>query len=449
MSNHITRKFLAGVTALSLAAFYTGCSSGGGGATFFWGILGTGANTCSSVIVRIDLAAAGATDEQLNCARAALIGAGCTVDEVEVSPGSGIWDVTISGCNFSDLSDLFTCTVNGVSASDLDEFSDIVGDNCGGGTPPLAVDDTPVVTTTTTTQAPTTTTTAPPTTTTTVFPDTTTTTVGGTTTTVLGTTTTVLATTTTLGVTTTTLAGATFDVVYGFDFPMSTVGALQIDSDYSGAGGEFDGTGANVACAKAAGFTALEAFNDNDTGQVVSQGFADSAGFAAPRVLSTCRFVDADGTPPAPSAFVNTTVDCSDLNSQPVNCFTSVQSVTACACGDSTVNCVTENCDNGASSATNTCGDGTVNCSACTDEQCDDGNATDDGNGCSADCQDNSTCGNNIVESAFEQCDDGGSCQFGSNPGAACTLPAGAECTGGFCQTQSGDGCSSTCQTEP
>ena len=226
---------------------------------------------------------------------------------------------------------------------------------------------------------------------------------------------------------------------------MSNVGALQLDSDYSGAGGQMDGTGANVVCAKAAGFGALEAFNDNDATQTLSMGFADSSGFAAPRDLATCRFNDADGVAPAPGDFVNTTTDCSDLNSMQVSCFTAVTSVTACSCGDSAVNCVTEDCDTGPASATNICGDGTVNCSQCTNEACDDGNAVDDGNGCDANCQDNHVCDNGVVESVFETCDDGGSCQFGSNPGAPCTLPAGSECMGGFCATQGGDGCNTTC----
>ena len=56
-------------------------------------------------------------------------------------------------------------------------------------------------------------------------------------------------------------------------------------------------------------------------------------------------------------------------------------------------------------------------------EACDDGNATDDGNGCSASCQANNVCGNGIIESAVETCDDGG--------------------------TANGDGCSDSCSIEP
>gem|GEM_PF-6209054 len=260
-------------------------------------------------------------------------------------------------------------------------------------------------------------------------------------------------TTVTTGPTTTTMpttAGFTFDVTYEFTFPLTTVGALQFDSDYSAAGGDFDGSGAAVACAKQAGFTALEAFNDKDaTTKVLSQGFIDNSGFAGPRTVSTCRFLDTDGIAPKPSDFVNTTTDCTDLNSMAVTCFVGVKSVTACSCGDGTVNCVSETCDSGPASATQTCGDGVVNCSDCTTEQCDDGNNVNDGNGCTGDCHDDHLCGNKLVETIFEQCDDGGTCQAGSNPGTPCTLPAGSECTGGFCQTQSGDGCDSNCMLEP
>jgi len=231
-------------------------------------------------------------------------------------------------------------------------------------------------------------------------------------------------------------------------FPGSLIGAVQFNSDYSRAGGEFDGLGPAVVCAKPAGFGALEAFNDDDAGQILSQGFADNLGFGAPKRLSMCRFVDADGIAPAPADFVNTTTDCSDLASMQAACFIGVKSVTPCSCGDGAINCVTETCDDGPGSDSQTCGDGIVNCSACTSEDCDDGNAQDDGNGCSADCKDVHVCGNGIVESVFEQCDDGGVCRFGGNAGAPCTLPAGSECMGGFCQAMSGDGCSAGCVSE-
>jgi cysteine-rich repeat protein len=97
------------------------------------------------------------------------------------------------------------------------------------------------------------------------------------------------------------------------------------------------------------------------------------------------------------------------------------------------------------------CGDGHINQVL---EDCDDGNAIDDGNGCSAQCKFNNVCGNNHVENLVEQCDTGGvdtaTCD------SDCTLPAcgdghlntaaGEQCDDG--NTVNGDGCSSTCHIE-
>ena len=50
------------------------------------------------------------------------------------------------------------------------------------------------------------------------------------------------------------------------------------------------------------------------------------------------------------------------------------------------------------------CGDGVFNSAV---EECDDGNTTDDGNGCDNLCRKNAVCGDTIVQSFFEACDDG------------------------------------------
>jgi cysteine-rich repeat protein len=47
------------------------------------------------------------------------------------------------------------------------------------------------------------------------------------------------------------------------------------------------------------------------------------------------------------------------------------------------------------------CGDGVVD----SGEQCDDGNTLDDRNGCSATCQNNSACGDGVVQLWYEQCE--------------------------------------------
>jgi len=97
-------------------------------------------------------------------------------------------------------------------------------------------------------------------------------------------------------------------------------------------------------------------------------------------------------------------------------------------CGNFIVESIIEACDAGgfdtptcdADCTTVECGDGTVNFPA--GELCDDGNAVDDGNGCSSACIFNNVCGNSVIESLVEACDDG--------------------------NTVNGDGCSSTCQVE-
>src|SRR5262249_43259619 len=95
------------------------------------------------------------------------------------------------------------------------------------------------------------------------------------------------------------------------------------------------------------------------------------------------------------------------------------------------------------------CGDGHVNSVL---EDCDDGNTTDDSNGCSSQCKFNNVCGNNPVESLVEQCDSGGVDTAACN--ADCTLArcgdghlnraAGEECDDG--NTSDNDHCSAQCK---
>ncbi|TGM52218.1 hypothetical protein [Leptospira vanthielii] len=84
-------------------------------------------------------------------------------------------------------------------------------------------------------------------------------------------------------------------------------------------------------------------------------------------------------------------------------------------------------------------------------EACDDGNTTDNGNGCSATCKRSGSCGDNITQSIFETCDLGGvnSAVCDSD----CTAPVcgdgfrnanfGEACDDG--NVNNGDGCNSTC----
>lgn len=124
---------------------------------------------------------------------------------------------------------------------------------------------------------------------------------------------------------------------------------------------------------------------------------------------------------------------------------------TVAACGDGLHNAAAgEECDTAVPSAScdadctwRRCGDGTLNYLA---EDCDDGNALDDGNGCSAGCKYNNTCGDGVVEDVVEICD----------PGAAGeTATCDADCTAARCgdshvNTAAGEECDDdsdpTCQ---
>jgi len=77
----------------------------------------------------------------------------------------------------------------------------------------------------------------------------------------------------------------------------------------------------------------------------------------------------------------------------------------------------TETCDIGAYEK-GICGDGFQE----PEEECDDGNTSDDGNGCSTACLNNAVCGDGTVQSIVEECDDGNAVD--------------------------GDGCSASCQEE-
>ena len=86
-------------------------------------------------------------------------------------------------------------------------------------------------------------------------------------------------------------------------------------------------------------------------------------------------------------------------------------------------------------------------------EECDDGNALDDGNGCSELCQANNVCGNGIAETAIEACDDGNTTD-GDYCSADCMEVTGV-CGDEILQTtedcddgdniDSGNGCSALC----
>jgi hypothetical protein len=100
-----------------------------------------------------------------------------------------------------------------------------------------------------------------------------------------------------------------------------TIGALQIDVDYTNAQGDFEGTGDQVICIDLT--QSLPAFNDNDATRTLSAGFISIAGFSGPRDVARCNFNTPDGdiTDPVAGDFAITVVDATDpaLNTVTVN----------------------------------------------------------------------------------------------------------------------------------
>ncbi|MEC9465419.1 MAG: hypothetical protein VX834_06530, partial [Myxococcota bacterium] len=114
-------------------------------------------------------------------------------------------------------------------------------------------------------------------------------------------------------------------------------------------------------------------------------------------------------------------------------------------CGDGVVDSEAgEECDDGntadgdscsSTCSLGVCGDGVLRVGLSPGEEgyeaCDDGNTIDDGNGCSADCQSNSICGDGIVQPLFEYCDDGYTDACGTCNADCTAAGTGATCGDG------------------
>ena len=85
------------------------------------------------------------------------------------------------------------------------------------------------------------------------------------------------------------------------------VGSLQYDVDYSGTGGDLNGSGGSVECTDLTGSVA--AFFDDDAG-TLDAAYLTFVGFSGPTDLATCNMTAA--TVPGPSDFVATVTDGSD-----------------------------------------------------------------------------------------------------------------------------------------
>jgi hypothetical protein len=106
-----------------------------------------------------------------------------------------------------------------------------------------------------------------------------------------------------------------------------TLGALQFDTDYSGAPGGFDGSDDHVACVDLTG--SLSTFNDHESEQKLSAGFISIAGFDAPRAVMRCDFTHDAGALlfAEPDDFVVTVIDAVDPQVSPVTAGVAVTSV--------------------------------------------------------------------------------------------------------------------------
>ena len=107
-----------------------------------------------------------------------------------------------------------------------------------------------------------------------------------------------------------------------------TLGSLQYDTDYSAAGGSFEGSGAGVNCTALAGdFTA---FNDMDAAQILSAATISTAGFTGPIDVSECIF-QTNNAALAPGDFTVTITDQSAPDFSPTNATMAITSV-VCTC---------------------------------------------------------------------------------------------------------------------
>lgn len=141
-----------GALALSLAGMFAGCGGGGDGGggnglRLFFGMAGDG--SCTSVIVEVDLADAGAilardNDGTVDCSLdTVLTSNGCDVTFTELDDGDRL-RVTITGCTIPESTNLFACSFDDVDLSELNAESSAqcacTVPGCDG-TPPLCIDE--------------------------------------------------------------------------------------------------------------------------------------------------------------------------------------------------------------------------------------------------------------------------------------------------------------------
>jgi hypothetical protein len=112
-----------------------------------------------------------------------------------------------------------------------------------------------------------------------------------------------------------------------------TLGALQYDTDYSGASGGFDGSAGSVECTRLAGDFA--AFNDIEASTTLSSAFISAAGFTGPIDVASCNFTSTNGALAAGN-FTITITDQSKPDFTPANATVEITDVTCTGGGTTT-----------------------------------------------------------------------------------------------------------------
>jgi len=99
-------------------------------------------------------------------------------------------------------------------------------------------------------------------------------------------------------------AAANYDVRFRLN-TSGTYQSLQFNVSYSGANGDFVGTGSSVTCTANSSLSVMGAFND--VGTTLTQGFVSTSGISGAVQVANCTFNGPSA--PSPSAFVVTTTD--------------------------------------------------------------------------------------------------------------------------------------------
>jgi hypothetical protein len=126
-----------------------------------------------------------------------------------------------------------------------------------------------------------------------------------------------------MGTTTTTMVGTARN--YNIKYSLTSrsgdmgVGALQFVTNYSGAPGEIQGSGATMACTAGAGIPgALFAPNDVDATKMLTIGIVSFTGFAPVAELANCIFNGDSSDPPVAGDFPITIEDATDVGGTPI-----------------------------------------------------------------------------------------------------------------------------------